>query len=204
LARGAIHPAVVVVGHNADEGAMFMPHPVPDRAGYEAWLTRHFGPLAPRLATLHPAADDAAVPGAMSAVLGDAMFVESARLVARASARAGRPTYGYVFTKSVANQPPPPWHSESVRYVFGTLESPGFVPGRPAANAGDHILSRTMRRYWARFAAQGDPNGAGLPAWPRYEAATDAVIEFAEPVHASAGFHRETLDALDGLWDRAR
>lgn len=204
FARGAIHPAVVVVGHNADEGAMFMPRPAPDRAGYEAWLARHFGSLAPRLAALHPAADDAAVQSAMSAVLGDAMFVESARFVARASARAGRPTYGYVFTKSVANQPPAPWHSESVRYVFGTLDSPGFVPGRPAANAGDHILSRTMRRYWARFAVQGDPNGAGLPAWPRYDATSDSVIEFAEPVHASAGFHRETLDALEGFWDRAR
>jgi para-nitrobenzyl esterase len=203
LARGAINPAVVVVGNNADEGAMFMPRETPTRAGYEAWLAQHFGAAAPQVLRLHPAADDAAAAAAMAAVLGDAMFVESARTVARATARAGLRTYGYVFTKSVANQPPVPWHSESVRYMFGTLDAAGFVPGRPAANAGDHILSRTMRRYWARFAARGDPNGAGLPAWPAYDPAADPYLEFAEPVHVGAGFHRESLDAVEQAWSAA-
>ncbi len=205
FARGAINPAVVVVGYNADEGGMFMP---PDqkqtKASYEGWVARHFRTLAPEVLRATPVADDAAAQGAMSAVLGDAVFNESGRMVARAAANAGLRTYAYLFTKSLANRPPAPWHSESVRYVFGTLDAPGFVPWRVGADAGDHILSRTMRRYWARFATRGDPNGAGLPYWPAYDPRADPYLEFAEPVHAGAGFRHDALDVAGRYWGEAR
>jgi para-nitrobenzyl esterase len=205
FARGAINPAVVVVGYNADEGGMFMPADRKQtKASYEAWATKHFQALAPAVLAVTPALDDAVAQGAMSAVLGDAVFNESGRMVARAAARAGLRTYAYLFTKSVANRPPVPWHSESVRYVFGTLDAGGFVPWRPAADAGDHILSRTMRRYWARFATRGDPNGAGLPHWPAYDPLTDPYLEFSEPVRAGAGFRREALDLAERYWGEAR
>lgn len=203
--RGAINPAEVVVGYNADEGGMFMPpEPKQTKASYEAWVRSHFGDLAPQVLHVTPAGDDASAPAAMSAVLGDVVFNESGRMVARATAKAGLRTYAYLFTKSLANRPPAPWHSESVRYVFGTLDAPGFVPWRPAADAGDHILSRTMRRYWARLAARGDPNGPGLPYWPAYDTKTDQYIEFAEPVRAGGGFRREAIDLAAQYWGAAR
>ena len=205
FARGAINPSVVVVGYNADEGGMFMPADQKQtKASYEGWVAKHFRTLAPDVLRITPASDDAAAQGAMSRVLGDAVFNESGRMVARAAARAGLRTYAYLFTKSVANRPPAPWHSESVRYVFGTLDAPGFVPWRPAADAGDHILSRTMRRYWARFASRGDPNGAGLPYWPAYDLRTDPYLEFAEPVHAGAGFRHDALDLAERYWGEVR
>ena len=30
------------------------------------------------------------------------------------------------------------------------------------------VLARIMLRFWSNFAANGDPNGDGLPAWPLY------------------------------------
>jgi para-nitrobenzyl esterase len=32
--------------------------------------------------------------------------------------------------------------------------------------------------YWVNFAKTGDPNGAGLPNWPRHEAGQDQICDF--------------------------
>ncbi len=39
-----------------------------------------------------------------------------------------------------------------------------------------HALARTMSSAWVRFAATGDPNGAGVPHWPVYGAAKREVM----------------------------
>jgi para-nitrobenzyl esterase len=36
-------------------------------------------------------------------------------------------------------------------------------------------LARIMLSFWSNFAATGDPNGAALPEWPRYEAPSPRI-----------------------------
>jgi para-nitrobenzyl esterase len=54
------------------------------------------------------------------------------------------------------------YHGAEIPYVFGT--GAAWLP----AEAADHALSDTMMRYWINFARKGDPNGPGLPPWPRW------------------------------------
>jgi len=74
------------------------------------------------------------------------------------------------------------YHGAEIPYVFGTGAS--WLPAEPA----DHALADTMMRYWVNFAGGGDPNGPGLPHWPRWAAGTeDAVpmMHFGTVVHVA-------------------
>jgi para-nitrobenzyl esterase len=60
------------------------------------------------------------------------------------------------------------YHGAELVYLF-------TVTGAPL-NTAQQQLSAQMRAYWANFAKAGDPNGAGLTAWPLYDAGTHQVL----------------------------
>jgi carboxylesterase type B len=131
-----------------------------------------------------------------SAALGDSLFVEGARWIARGVAQHQAKTFAFVFTRSVNGGPLPPTHSEELPFVFSTLEEPSFIK-HPAPDAADLRLSALMMRMWARFATTGDPNGPGLPQWPHYDRKSDAYLELGTNVRAGEAFRKAQIDALE-------
>jgi para-nitrobenzyl esterase len=79
------------------------------------------------------------------------------------------PTWQYEFSAGDAAHPPS--HSGELDYVFGYLRD---RTGNPTLVK----LSEQMQLYWTNFARTGNPNGASLPAWPRYDGQVRSYIEF--------------------------
>lgn len=72
------------------------------------------------------------------------------------------------------------FHSDDIEYVFGTLDTRPNSDWRPE----DRKLSNEIMDYWTNFARQGNPNGAGLTDWPRFDQ-THEILHLANPVTAA-------------------
>jgi para-nitrobenzyl esterase len=111
---------------------------------------------------------------------------EPARFAANAFAANGSPVYLYRFSyvqtsmreQMRAGAP----HGGEIGYVFGTLSA-----GRGGAPTPEDLaVSRMAQSYWVNFAKTGDPNGAGLPAWPRHDPSKDLIFDFRPDGSAAA------------------
>ncbi len=80
-------------------------------------------------------------------------------------------------------------HGDEIGFVFGTLTA---RPGGPSSPE-DQAVSRMAQGYWVNFAKTGDPNGAGLPAWPRHDSRKDSIFDFRPD--DSAGTNPDTRKA---------
>ena len=92
-------------------------------------------------------------------------------------------------------------HAGEIEYVFGTLDlSLPNVPWEPA----DRKLSDLMTTYWSNFARTGDPNGPGLPAWPKYQPDNRRVLHFDVETKETAETFRDRYEAIDAVVAKQR
>jgi para-nitrobenzyl esterase len=133
-------------------------------------------------------------------ILSDMLFVEPARNLARRHAENGQPTWLYRFSAispSMRDVFRGAVHASERQYVFRTLETSPWPTG-----GNDEEVAETMSAYWAAFAATGDPNGEGRPAWPRYSMEGDTLLEFTDdgPV-ARPVPHGDRLDLITEYYE---
>jgi para-nitrobenzyl esterase len=167
LIPGAFADVPILTGIDGDEASADSGHLVKSMSQVEwkALLERTFGGMAPRFATLYPAATGAQRARSARQLhrdLGLATLYAWSQLW---SAHAHSPAYGYLFDHLEPGPHSSRWgifHSSELPYVFGTLSA---APERHLT-AGDRSVSAGMMPYWVDFVKTGNPNGAGLAAWP--------------------------------------
>lgn len=108
---------------------------------------------------------------------GDRMFIEPAREVARTLAAQGAPVWSFRFSYVAESQRKEWWsapHATEIPFVFDTVDARYGAALTPA----DAAAAKAAHAYWIAFATNGTPAPAGQPAWPKYDAAGDAIIDF--------------------------
>jgi len=102
----------------------------------------------------------------LTALMTDRFRVGSIRLAERKAAGGPAPVfmYRFDFTTPVMDGKLGAPHALDIAFCFDNLDRTGLHGHRPEAPA----LAERVSEAWLAFARTGDPNHAGLPAWPAY------------------------------------
>ena len=104
-------------------------------------------------------------------------------------------TYLYYFTHNPPTADNRPkygaYHTAEIGYALDNLK----LIDRPWQPVDDS-LSAIMSSYWINFAKTGDPNGKGLPEWPKYDSWKNMVMVLSEKPKAEKLPNKEALDFL--------
>ena len=194
FAAGQEHPVPLMIGNAAREMSGGNSPEALRKSIEDA-----YGDLAPKALALYGLAEPGSK-GNEDPLYGDAAaqwgadvgFRCGAQLEAEFHFSAKHPAYEYQFDRAIPGRAATQ-HAAELPYVFGNLLPAGFVGG--PFGPDDRKISDQMQVYWTNFAKTGNPNGSGLPKWPKFNPAVRAYIEFTDsgPV-AREGLRRAFCD----------
>ena len=97
------------------------------------------------------------------------------------------------FPKGSAYEGWGPSHFSELWYVFDHLGQQPAWRWTPE----DRWLADVMSGYWGNFVKTGEPNGPGLPRWPRFDPTHDSVLRLDDPIAVTGVPNLDKLQAFD-------
>jgi para-nitrobenzyl esterase len=195
-----------IVGSNEDEARALVDLSKVRAATFDADIAKAWGDLPPALIAAYPHATDEEAKTARAAFERDLRFGWDMWTWARLQAADGsQPIHAYHFTQV---PPFPPgsvyagWrssHFAELWYVFDHLDQ---EPWR--WTPFDRALANAMATYWTNFAKTGDPNGPGLPNWPRFAGRGDSTLVLGTPITVGGLADPSGLKVFDAVYGRIR
>jgi para-nitrobenzyl esterase len=203
----------LLVGWNSEESnytALLGDRP-PTPAVYAEAVRERFGERADRILSLYEATTWQEVIEAGTALASDQFIGYGTWAWSERQRQTGAPVYRYYYTHprppmkpgagndvpGLAGAPDRPRHVQpprgavhaaEIEYALGNLETNPLYAWTPA----DRTVSRLLQGYVANFVKTGDPNGEGLPTWPRAGTSERArLLEIDETPEARPERHRE-------------
>ncbi|MEJ0027620.1 MAG: carboxylesterase family protein [Rhizomicrobium sp.] len=187
FAAGRFAAMPYLAGTNSDEGALL-------GAGDAGWLDAALGARRDAVRALYETDGKLSDDAFHRLVFSDKFLAGPAAALATAVSRAGLPAYVYRFgfladlarRRGLTGVP----HGGEMIFIFGFGPLAAFAPPQ------DTAISQAMQSYWTNFAKTGDPNGAGLPPWPKFEGAAPQTLVIDDHPHPVANFRKTEFDAV--------
>jgi len=194
----------LLAGSNSEESssAGVLGREKPTVENYRKALQRLYPGKADEVFKLYPAANEQEVLDAAQDLAGDRFIAYSTwKWIDLATKTAGRATYYYLYARprppmrtemgnavpglaggivrnspATAKQQPQSRgavHSAEIEYAMGNLDYNKVYAWTP----DDYQVSKVMQEYFANFIKTGNPNGLGLPKWPKFDRGQRLIID---------------------------
>jgi para-nitrobenzyl esterase len=197
--QGKFNDTPVLIGTNSDEGALFVQGPVAP-AQFEKQIRTQYGASADALLAVYPHATAAEALQSSRDVFRDTAFAWPTWTWAKLQTEKGtHPAYVYYFDVRTPAQPGGSSHASEMPYVFGNIDVPTVGGSKP-----DKATSDQMMTYWTNFAKTGDPNGSGVPEWPKFTLKDQQVRVLGTSPGVSPVPHVPMLQAWDDYYKKLR
>jgi para-nitrobenzyl esterase len=174
FAAGKENKVALLIGWNADEAFVA---DFKKKDAFEQQVKQQYGADSENFLKYYPASTDEEAMRSQIKLSRDMIFAISGYKWASIQSGKSKPVYVYYFARKVPATADyvkyGAFHTAEVAYVTNNLK---FL-NRPFEPA-DHKLADEMSSYWVNFIASGNPNGAGLPSWPKFDKQRSEAMVF--------------------------
>ena len=202
--KGEYNDVPVIVMTNSDEGALFTPGNI-KAEDYQKSVEKIFGPFADEAKRVYPGNTDDEAYHAYGDAFRDMGFAWPSFAWASLQNKTGHsPAYSAFLAqpskRSFANDPRRRGvaHADDIMYLNGEfLNKPTEFPNEAA-------VAEIIQQYWVNFAKTGNPNGKGLPYWPKFDKDQPTTMQFSYGASLIMLPNREQIDFVDRYYQWKR